>query len=72
MVWGTFTYEVVAQGEDESSGHMIVDPSDVWVLDDAGDNRLTLTSCHPLYSARERIIITARLVGEPASVELSV
>ncbi len=72
MVWGTFTYEVVAQGEDESSGHMIVEPSDVWVLDDAGDNRLTLTSCHPLYSARERIIVTARLVGEPANVEFSV
>lgn len=39
----------------------IVDPSDVSVLQDAGDNRLTLTACHPEYSAQERIVVVAAL-----------
>ena len=46
-------------------GHFIVDPSDTCVLDDWGDNRLTLTACHPKFSARQRIVVTAVLVGEP-------
>ena len=41
-------------------------PSEVGVLDDVGDNRLTLTACHPKYSARQRIIVVAALVGEAA------
>ena len=68
MAWGTFTYEVVPAADSASMGHLIVEPTDVWVLDDAGDNRLTLTSCHPEFSNRERIIVVARLVGEPALV----
>jgi len=60
-VQGEFTYEVRATE--------IVAPSQVEVL--APDhwgwaNALTLTACHPKYSARERIIIGAELVGEPA------
>ncbi|MEE9415044.1 MAG: hypothetical protein V3V01_07155, partial [Acidimicrobiales bacterium] len=47
------------------SGHFIVDPRDTCVLDDWGDNRLTLTACHPKFSARQRIVVTARLVGSP-------
>jgi sortase A len=39
----------------------IVDPSDVSVLQDTGDNRLTLTACHPEYSAAERIVVIAAL-----------
>jgi sortase A len=39
----------------------IVSPSQVEVLEDMGDNRLTLTACHPKYSARERIVVTAVL-----------
>jgi sortase A len=35
------------------------------VLEDKGDNRLTLTACHPKFSARERIIVSAQLVGNP-------
>lgn len=46
-------------------GHFIVDPRDTCVLDDWGDNRLTLTACHPKFSARQRIVVTAQLVGEP-------
>jgi len=39
----------------------IVTPGQTEVLDDFGDNRLTLTACHPKYSARERIVVTAAL-----------
>ncbi len=48
-----------------SGGHAIVGPSDEFVLADVGDNRLTLTACHPKFSAEERIIVVAQLVGEP-------
>lgn len=45
---------------------LIVDPSAVEVLEPVdGSNLLTLTSCHPKYSARQRIIVRAALVGEP-------
>lgn len=49
-----------AQGD---LGHIIVRPQDTWVLGDFGDNRLTLTACHPKFSARERIIVAAELVS---------
>jgi sortase A len=62
---GTFTYEVFGQAIGEDIGHFIVPPDAVEVLDDHGDNRLTLTACHPKYSARQRIIVQAGLVGEP-------
>jgi sortase A len=55
---GAFRYEV--------SDQLIVSPSEVGVLDDFGDNRLTLTACHPKYSARQRIIVVGTLVNEPA------
>jgi len=58
-IQGRFRYEVMEQ--------KIVRPSDVEVLDDKGDNRLTLTACHPKFSARERIIVFARLVGNPVA-----
>ena len=46
-------------------GYAIVGPSDEFVLADVGDNRLTLTACHPKFSAEERIIVVAQLIGEP-------
>jgi len=52
-VQGEFTYLVTEQ--------LIVKPSQVEVLEDKGDNRLTLTACHPKYSARERIVVVAQL-----------
>jgi sortase A len=55
---GTFRYEV--------AGTEIVLPSQVEVIEDKGDDRLTLTSCHPKYSARQRIIVSAVLVDDPA------
>ncbi len=64
---GQHFYEVMAHtNEDgEEVGHFIVHPSEVGVLDDFGDNRLTLTACHPKRSSRLRLIVTARLVSEP-------
>jgi sortase A len=55
---GSFTYEVSEQ--------KIVRPDQVEVLRNFGDNRLTLTACHPKYSARQRIVVVATLVGEAA------
>ena len=34
------------------------------MLDDKGDNRLTLSACHPKYSARERIIVVSHLAAD--------
>lgn len=45
----------------------IVGPEDAWVLDPTEDNRLTLTTCHPRYSAAQRLIVVAELVSAPAS-----
>ena len=53
-VQGSFRYEVQRQ--------LIVSPDQVEVLDDFGDSRLTLTACHPKYSARQRIVVVASLV----------
>jgi sortase A len=64
-VQGSFTYEVLP-GED---GKRVVSPSAVEVLKDQGDNRLTLTSCEPKYSASKRIIISARLKGSPLAAD---
>jgi len=55
-VQGEFTYRVTEQ--------LIVSPSQVDVLEDKDDNRLTLTSCHPKYSARQRIVVVAELAAD--------
>ncbi|MEW6153093.1 MAG: class E sortase [Actinomycetota bacterium] len=45
---------------------IIVDPEEgVWVLDDTPDDRLTLTTCHPRFSAAQRLIVIASLVTAP-------
>lgn len=74
-VQGEFVYRVLDPNEayadapgaiDEvGGGHIIVHPSATWVLDDFGDDRLTLTACHPKLSSRQRIIVAAELVEEP-------
>jgi LPXTG-site transpeptidase (sortase) family protein len=38
-----------------------VSPSDVTVLDNFGDNRITLTTCNPEYSAAQRLIVVGEL-----------
>ena len=55
---GSFRYEMIEQH--------IVSPSQVEVLNDYGDDRLTLTACHPKYSASQRIVVVAALVGPAA------
>jgi sortase A len=42
----------------------IVDPTDVGVVQYAGYERLVLSTCHPVYSAAQRLIVFARAVGE--------
>lgn len=67
---GDSYYQVMAQTNEDGDevGHFVVDPSQTEVLDDFGDNRLTLTACHPYRSARQRIIVTAELVSAPQEV----
>jgi sortase A len=58
---GTFRYEV--------AGHDVVKPTQVDVLLPKGDNRLTLTTCHPKYSARQRYVVWATLSPETPPVK---
>jgi sortase A len=44
----------------------VVPPSDVSVLAATDETRLTLTTCNPRYSARQRLVVSAVLRGEPA------
>jgi sortase A len=74
---GEFTYEVMARSElwdempiadksDPDSGHFIIEPDNSWILDDYGDDRITLMACHPKYSAAQRIVVVGKLVGPVA------
>jgi sortase A len=56
---GEFTYRAESQE--------VVKPTEVRVLDPTPDARLTLTTCHPKYSAKERLIIKAVLVPEAST-----
>ncbi len=47
---GDYTYKVTET--------RIVEPTDLSVLEQGTDRRVTLTACHPWYSAAQRIIIT--------------
>jgi sortase A len=53
-VAGKFTYEMTQQ--------LIVRPNETQVVANTPDAQLTLTSCHPKYSASRRIVIKATLV----------
>ena len=68
-VQGEFTY-VVRETDDRRARRRsrCSDPATGTSTATARPSRtsLTLTACHPKYSARERIIIGAELVGEPA------
>lgn len=52
-----FRYQVTA--------NKVVPPDDVAVLDPTTFPQLTLTTCTPRYSATDRLIVTATLVGQP-------
>lgn len=51
---GTFHYEWMY--------NKVVSPETVSVLDNTPDDRLTMTTCNPKYSAAERLIVVAKLV----------
>jgi len=72
-IQGEFRYRVLDPEEaydgqldlvdDRGDGHIIVDPNAAWVLTDFGDDRLTLTACHPKLSSRQRIVVAAELIN---------
>lgn len=47
------------------TGSEVVSPSDLWVTDPRDGAWLTLTTCHPKFSSRQRLVIFAELVGGP-------
>ncbi len=77
-VQGKFVYRVLdpsiayagyeEQIDSFGPGYIVVRPTATWVLGDFGDNRITLTACHPKLSARQRIIVAAELVGDPVHI----
>jgi sortase A len=58
-VAGRYTYQV--------RDTLIVKPEDTYVVDNTPDAELTLTTCNPKYSARERLVVKAVLVPEKSS-----
>ncbi len=44
---------------------LVVQPTDVWVTDDRPGSWLTLTTCEPKFSARQRLIVFAEMVSGP-------
>jgi len=66
-VYGHYTYRVYQQ--------LVVPPSQVSVVGPTHDAELTLTTCNPRFSARERLVIHARLVvnkSTPARVTVPI
>lgn len=53
---GTCTYEVTGDP-------FVVSPTDTWVVDPTAEPTLTLTTCHPKGSARQRLVVQARMVS---------
>lgn len=68
-VQGEFVYVVIPAPGQPADGQawFAVSPRQVEVLANMGDNRLTLTACHPKYSARQRIVVHAVLRGPSAT-----
>jgi sortase A len=55
---GKFHYKVVET--------KVVSPNAVFVLNPTTDNRLTLTTCNPRFSAAERLVVVSQLADPPA------
>jgi len=55
MRYARFTYRVELS--------KIVNPTAWWVTRNVGYERLVLSACNPLYSAAQRIVVFARLIG---------
>ena len=54
LPYATFRYRVFE--------HEIVDSDDWSIIRDRGFDTLVLSACHPLYSAKQRWVVYARLV----------
>lgn len=54
---GTHVYEV--------REIQVVQPTDVWVTDERPGGWLTLTTCNPKFSARQRLVVWAEMVAGP-------
>lgn len=54
---GVHTYEIRET--------IIVRPTEIWVTDDREGAWLTLTTCHPKFSSRQRLVVFAELVAGP-------
>jgi sortase A len=69
---GRFTYRAITAPGSQDQAWYTVDPSQSEVLADMGDDRVTLTACHPKYSARQRIVVHGVLEGPaaPSSTEV--
>jgi len=61
-VTGTHVYQVVQS--------LVVWPAEIWVTEQWQGSWLTLTTCHPRFSSRERLVVVARLVGGPNAAVL--
>lgn len=64
---GLHVYEVrqaPARCADED-GRCIVAPTDLWVTEPRDGAWLTLTTCHPRFSSRQRLIVFAELIDGP-------
>src|SRR5437879_696968 len=56
---GSFEYRVRAS--------RVVSPDEVQVLNASPDNRLTLTTCNPRFSASQRLVVVSQLIGTAAA-----
>lgn len=65
---GDTVFVTTAQGafEYKVREKKVVRPTEVSVLDPSTDNRLTLTTCEPRYSAARRLIVVSDLIGPAA------
>ncbi|HTC23848.1 MAG TPA: sortase [Gemmatimonadales bacterium] len=58
---GRYLYVVARQ--------LVVSPGETSVVDDYGDNRLTLTTCTPKFLATQRLVVVASLSGLAPAIE---
>jgi len=70
LVAGNKIYVTTAQGrfQYDVTALLVVDPSDLAVLDPTPVPTLTLTTCNPRYSAAERLVVQATLLSPPAPI----
>lgn len=63
---GQFVYEMIP-GFDGHANPWVIEPSDWSVIDRTSEPMLTLTTCHPKRSAKQRLVARLKLVEKPAT-----